>query len=647
MSMKKLKIHVVHELSESGAAYGCSDIRLIKPLSHPSIKDEVSLSFGLEIPDQSFDVIIVERLANFLSDSTINSQLLKRAHENNTKIIYEIDDDLLSLNLDVGTRCSITTAQKMWVRKMVRESDGVIVSTSNLAARFERLNRNIEIVPNALDENLFLSSEKYKPRKGEGSVVVFGYMGTYTHLEDLLSILHPLRTVIAKYKDSIRFEIVGVDDGNTLNSLFPELPVRTLVVSGKDTPYPDFVRWFQKNIKWDFGIAPLINSEFNSSKSDIKYLDYGAHSIPGIFSHAPAYSHTIRHQENGILADSLSSWAFWLEKLILDHSLRSQLARQAHSDVWGERMLRVRAYEWIDALKKLISKSSKLITNQNRVSYDCTLNLSRNEKLLFGCDMHGKGLEIGASYSPVAPKRAGYHVEVIDHCDASTLKKKYQDLGVDISNIEEVDYIWTGEPLNELTGKTDHYDWIIASHVIEHTPDMVSFLRQCEIMLKPGGILCLAVPDHRYCFDVFRPVSSPGEVIQAYLEKRIMHSYAAIWDHFSMISKKGESLSWSKGHYGDFYFIHPNLDVACEMLLKAQESHDYIDVHNWRFTPSSFKLILNDIGVLGYTKLAIKNFFNTEGCEFIVQLQKESSGRIHLTDNERKSLVHSMLDESL
>jgi hypothetical protein len=114
--------------------------------------------------------------------------------------------------------------------------------------------------------------------------------------------------------------------------------------------------------------------------------------------------------------------------------------------------------------------------------------LSRNEKVLFGCDTQGIGLEIGASYSPVAPKKAGYRVEVLDHADATTLRQKYQTQhGVNVENIEEVDHVWTGEPLHELTGRKDYYDWIIASHVVEHTPDLVSFLKQCEIMLKPGG----------------------------------------------------------------------------------------------------------------------------------------------------------------
>lgn len=272
------------------------------------------------------------------------------------------------------------------------------------------------------------------------------------------------------------------------------------------------------------------------------------------------------------------------------------------------------------------------------------LPLSRDKKLLYDCDRRGLGLEIGPSYGPIAPKKEGYRVEVLDHADASALKEKYQGHGVDLSMIEEVDYVWSGQPLHELTGKNNYYDWIVASHVIEHTPDLVSFFRQCEIMLKPGGVLCLAVPDHRYCFDVFRPASTPGEVIQAYLEKRCRHSLAAIWDHCSMITTKGGANTWNKNHRGAYRLIHPNLQYAQIMLRRAQESEEYIDVHNWRFTPSSFRLIVHDAGGLGYTNLRVRKFFPTHGCEFIVQLQKGTE--VECSHDERVNLLQDVLREA-
>lgn len=649
MTLTKLHhVHVLYESSAGGLPHGCSVIRLLRPLSHPSIQADLSLTQGLNLPDQLVDVLIIERLWDHTCDWQRHLAMLQIIRAQGTKIIYEIDDDLLSANSEVGDRYWPTTSQKMWLRQMIRFADGVIVSTSKLADRLAALNSHIEIVENALDEQLFEKSREIN-LKESGGVIVFGYMGTLTHLDDLMSIIQPLRTVLARYRDRVRFEIVGVGDNAVLKAAFAGLPVTFLSVPPQAVLYEEFTAWMQENVRWDFGIAPLIDTPFTRSKSDIKFLDYGVQGIPGIFSDVPAYNTTVRHLINGILANDIHSWEMWLEKLILDDQLRAGLAKQAHCDVWEERMLKTSATNWLDALNRLLSSKQagelKMAVRSVLKSANVPLPLSRNEKVLYGCNLQGIGLEIGASYCPVAPKRAGYRVEVLDHADASTLREKYQGHNVDVSNIEEVDYVWSGEPLHDLTGKENYYDWIVASHVIEHTPDLVSFLQQCEIMLKPGGLLCLAVPDHRYCFDVFRPASTPGDVIQAYLEKRRRHSLGAIWDHFSMITKKGDAVAWFKGHHGKYQFIHPNLNDARTMLARAQESSEYIDVHNWRFTPSSFKLIINDIGVFGYTSLSTSTFFETEGCEFITQLQKGSASSFD--NNEREELIRGMLKESL
>lgn len=133
--------------------------------------------------------------------------------------------------------------------------------------------------------------------------------------------------------------------------------------------------------------------------------------------------------------------------------------------------------------------------------------MDRKEVLLSAIDRNGVGLEIGPSHNPVAPKREGFNVSIIDHLSKSELIKKYQNSGVNLAAIEEVDYIWRGERYADLVGQRECYDWVIASHVIEHSPDLIGFLQSCAEVLKPEGVLSLAVPDARFCFDQFRPIT--------------------------------------------------------------------------------------------------------------------------------------------
>ena len=77
--------------------------------------------------------------------------------------------------------------------------------------------------------------------------------------------------------------------------------------------------------------------------------------------------------------------------------------------------------------------------------------------LLRGIDRHALGLEIGPSHRPVAAKRDGFNVRILDHLDAPGLRAKYADHGVDIAAIEEVDYVWRGETLEELVVYRQEY----------------------------------------------------------------------------------------------------------------------------------------------------------------------------------------------
>ena len=114
---------------------------------------------------------------------------------------------------------------------------------------------------------------------------------------------------------------------------------------------------------------------------------------------------------------------------------------------------------------------------------------SREEKVFHILDKKGAGLEIGPSHNPIAPKAKGFNVHILDHASAAELRNKYQGHGVNLDNIEEVDFVWHGEPFPELIGKTGCYDWIIASHVIEHVPNFVSYILNQTINISSFYIL--------------------------------------------------------------------------------------------------------------------------------------------------------------
>jgi len=353
MKSGPLRIHIWYESSTGGEPHGCSHIRLLRPFSHPSLAASFTVSQGPNLPEPLPDVVIIERLWDYRCDSEADTRLLERLKEGGCTIICELDDDLLSLGEIPDEQAALTISQKMWLRWLLRSADGVIVSTPNLADRIRRMNPHTIVVPNALDERLFMASRSISGRQNRSGRITFGYMGTFTHQEDLLSIIEPLRNVLARHGDRVLFELVGISDAAPVRALFADLPIKIRIPSVADSIYEHFAGWMQQQLQWDFGIAPLVDTVFTRSKSDIKFLDYAVQGIPGIFSAVPAYSDTVIDRHNGLLAMSSETWEEALELMICDVNLRGRLARQAHQQVWQSRMLRDCAGHWEAAVRQI------------------------------------------------------------------------------------------------------------------------------------------------------------------------------------------------------------------------------------------------------------------------------------------------------
>lgn len=344
-----MRIQVLFEHGSDSVPYGCSYIRLLLPLQYDMSK--LSVSSSIRFDKGKSDVYIIERLwrPGFTLKEAEN--LVRTIRRENKKLIYTLDDNLLDLEVDVKGDVYPSPEQKNIIRLLVKEADGVIVSTSPLAERLNKLNDRVIVVPNSLDERLF----KGERLKKNDETVTFGYMGTPSHESDLLMILGPLREFLYKNKDKVRFELVGVFNNQHL-SLFEGLPVRVLDTTGH-VEYPKFVEWMQKNLAWDFAIAPLQENEFSSCKSDIKYLDYGIQGIPAVFSNVTPYRETVRNQETGLLVNNdHDSWYDSLNLYYTNVSLRKKLSENCRSEVLSNRVLRQCYTNWIHAINEIISK---------------------------------------------------------------------------------------------------------------------------------------------------------------------------------------------------------------------------------------------------------------------------------------------------
>lgn len=251
----------------------------------------------------------------------------------------------------------------------------------------------------------------------------------------------------------------------------------------------------------------------------------------------------------------------------------------------------------------------------------------RQEALLAGAGPAFRIIEIGPSHAPIAPRSAGWDTTVVDHADRQGLVAKYRrDSSVDTSRIEDVDHVWTQGTLDALFPEESHgtHDLLIASHVIEHFPDPVGVLRAAERLLRPdGGVVSLAVPDKRYCFDFFRPPTTTGKLLAAHRDARARHLAADIFDQHANLAELDGATGWGFVPSGGAR-PRKSLREAHRRFVAAREdaAAPYEDCHAWVFTPATFELAILELAELGLIDWRVELVAPQPGVEFIVHLRR-------------------------
>ncbi|HET7060332.1 MAG TPA: class I SAM-dependent methyltransferase [Candidatus Saccharimonadales bacterium] len=249
--------------------------------------------------------------------------------------------------------------------------------------------------------------------------------------------------------------------------------------------------------------------------------------------------------------------------------------------------------------------------------------MTRKELVLAGIEWSkGTGLEIGPLTSPILSKKEA-RIFYADHMSTKDLKNKYKDAPLNIDEIAPVDFVVKKTLAEAVNGKK--FEYVIACHVIEHIPDTVRWLEDIASILKPGGILALAIPDKRYIFDIERQCSTPGDVVGAYLERYDRPPSSAVYD-FAAEGRKIKTAAVWKNPYKD-WSTRPHLyslDESYKMCLKNLSPGEYVDCHCYVFTPHSFIKIIRELIELGLFNFEIASFRDTndQNIEFYVSLRK-------------------------
>lgn len=248
------------------------------------------------------------------------------------------------------------------VKEQLRAAAAVTVSTPYLAEVYKPYNKNIHVVPNCIDFDLW---GKVEP-KDDGTIRI-GLFGSNSHLKDWREAVDAIKRILAEYPQvKLLFNgwmvVTEAKPGANLYQLqrhfkFPEFFEPLLnhpqVEICEPCEIQDYPKWLQ-GMQIDIGLAPLADTRFNKSKSNLKYLEFGAMGVPAVYADQEAYA-DVKHGVTGLKAGKPAEYYTQLKKLVESKDLRESIGNAAHVDVKE----RYSAQRGAEILKQVFEKVTK------------------------------------------------------------------------------------------------------------------------------------------------------------------------------------------------------------------------------------------------------------------------------------------------
>jgi hypothetical protein len=221
----------------------------------------------------------------------------------------------------------------------MRQCDAVQVSSQGLAERLAPLARRVEVMANQLPEMPPLQN------RPPGGPVRIGWGGSAGHFDDIAAIA-PALVAWLGCRGDMRLEVMA---DPRFEGLFEGAPAErfSFLPAGSLDRY---LRWLEG---LHIGLAPLLPSDYNHCRSDIKFLEYASRGVVPVLQRCPTYA-AVRDGETGLLFGDTAELLALLDGLVADPDRRQRLAAAAHTHVHSQRRLEHHAPRQLDFYHHLL-----------------------------------------------------------------------------------------------------------------------------------------------------------------------------------------------------------------------------------------------------------------------------------------------------
>jgi glycosyltransferase involved in cell wall biosynthesis len=313
---------------------GCHWIGVRGEPTSPEIRSgAVPSDFTLDdVP--SYDVVIVQQVRG--------RGWLKAIREwqaAGVTVLYEIDDWLHGVRrIEHAHANTLDRATVETYELCMRAADGVICSTDWLARRYRPLNRRTWTCRNGID------LVRYQFTRPPRDHVGIGWSGGTGHKAAVRPWIEQVGRVMRERPDTT-FVSVGQPFAHWLQ---PEFGDRTLAI-----PFTAMEIYPAAMTHFDIALAPAGRSDYFKGKSDLRWLEASALSMPCIAD--PDVYPEIEHGVTGFHASTPEEMGEILRELVADAGLRERVGAAAYEHVSQRRTVQVAAQQWAEVLREVVA----------------------------------------------------------------------------------------------------------------------------------------------------------------------------------------------------------------------------------------------------------------------------------------------------
>ena len=330
---------------------------------------------------KQYDIVHFHRTIGQDYDNSVN--LIQRLNSLGLVTIMDLDDYWLPTKEHPVHQMVIQMKLHEKIMANLKAAGHVTTTTSVFATEISKFNKNVYILPNAINPK----EGQFNVKSETSDKLRFGWLGGSSHLHDL-KLLDGTISKLSQHKDKFSMYLCGFDIRGTVTEINqqtgeqkqrdikPEETVwaryeeiftdnyktvdpkhKEFLMSFKDEEYvsdilPFYNRIWTKpvtsyaaNYKWfDVSLAPIKNHIFNRVKSQLKVIEAGFHKKAIIASNVGPYTIDLKHglkngeftDGNALLVDEArnhSDWAKYMKKLIDNPNWAYDLGQRLYETV--------------------------------------------------------------------------------------------------------------------------------------------------------------------------------------------------------------------------------------------------------------------------------------------------------------------------